>query len=101
MKDGDFEWNEAKAKDNYAKHGVSFEHARQVFSDPFGIAEYDDREEYGEQRFIRIGMVEGVLLFVVYTERDERVRIISARRAIRYEQDDYFQQNGQAYETDD
>ena len=47
----DVEWDDAKAAANYAKHGVSFRRARVVFSDPFGIAEYDDRDDYGENRF--------------------------------------------------
>ena len=55
--------------------------------------ELDDIEAYGEERFTTIGMVRGVLLFVVYTERGARVRLISARRATRYEQDDYYQQD--------
>ena len=54
----------------------------------------DDREDYGEERFVIIGMAEGdVLLFVAYTEREERIRIISARRATKHEQDDYFRQD--------
>jgi uncharacterized DUF497 family protein len=65
-----------------------------AFADPFGVGEIYDREDYGEQRFTLVGMVEGTLIFVAYTEREERVRIISARRATKYEQDDYFQQNG-------
>lgn len=61
---------------------------------PFAIERLDDREEYGEERFVVIGMAEGnSLLFVAYSEREGRIRIISARRATRYEQDDYFQQN--------
>jgi uncharacterized DUF497 family protein len=48
----------------------------------------------GEQRFVIIGMAEGcVVLFVAYTEREERIRIISARRATQHEQDDYFRQD--------
>ena len=93
MNDGNFEWDDAKAAANYAKHGVSFGRALLVFSDPFGIAEYDDRKDYDENRFTRTGMVEGTLLFVSYTERGERIRIISARRATKHEQDDYYQQN--------
>ncbi len=93
MNDGNFEWDDAKAAANYAKHGVSFGRARLVFSDPFGIAEYDDRKDYDENRFTRTGIVEGTLLFVSYTERGERIRIISARRATKHEQDDYYQQN--------
>ena len=54
----------------------------------------DDREDYGEVRFVIIGMASGaVLLFVAYTERDDRVRLISARRTTTDEQDDYYRQN--------
>jgi uncharacterized DUF497 family protein len=90
----EFEWHKAKAKDNFRRHGVSFDLAKKVFQDPFAIDRLDDREEHGEVRFAIVGMAEGkVLLFVAYTEREERIRIISARRATQYEQDDYFQQN--------
>ena len=75
-------------------HGVSFELATTLFKDPFAIERLDDREGYGEERFVIVGMAEGeVLLFVAYTERGERIRLISARRATQYEQDDYFRQN--------
>jgi uncharacterized protein len=77
-------------------HGVSFDLAKTVFKDPFAIERLDDREDYGEARFVMIGMAQGnVLLFVAYTEttNHEHIRIISARRATQYEQDDYFQQN--------
>ena len=51
-------------------------------------------KDYGEERFVIIGMAEGdVLLFVAYTERETRIRMISARRATQREQDDYFRQN--------
>jgi uncharacterized DUF497 family protein len=93
MMDGEFEWDDAKASENYAKHGVDFETATQVFQDPFALEFLDDREDYGEDRFILIGMANGVLT-VVYTERNDRVRLISARRATKHEQDNYFAQNG-------
>ena len=93
MDDDASEWDEAKAAENYVRHGVSFETARQVFRDPFAVERLDDRENYGEHRFILFGMADGALLVVVYTERSERVRLISARRATRTEQDDYFTQN--------
>jgi uncharacterized protein len=67
--------------------------ANAVFSDPFAIERLDDREEHGEERFVMIGAAEGKALFVANTEREDRIRIISARRATQYEQDDYFQQN--------
>jgi uncharacterized protein len=90
----EFEWNKAKAEANFRRHGVSFDLAKTVFSDPFAIERLDDREEHGEERFVIIGAAEGkALLFVAYTEREERIRIISARRATQNEQDDYFRQN--------
>ena len=92
MSDG-FEWDKTKDADNYAKHGVSFETATEVFKDTFAIERLDDRESYGEDRFILIGMAEGVVITVVYTERSGSIRIISARNATKHEQDDYFVQN--------
>jgi uncharacterized DUF497 family protein len=90
----EFEWHNAKADANLRAHGVSFDLAKTVFTDPFAIERLDDREDYGEARFVMIGMAEGnILLFVAYSEREERIRIISARRATQDEQDDYFQQN--------
>jgi uncharacterized DUF497 family protein len=88
------EWHDAKAEANLRTHGVSFDLAKTVFNDPFALEWLDEREEYGEERFVIIGMAEGkVLLFVAYTEREERIRIISARRVTQYEQDEYFRQN--------
>ncbi len=89
----EFEWHEAKAQANWQTHGIRFELARTVFKDPFAIELFDDRRDYGEERFIVIGMAAGqVLLFVVYTERGNRIRVISARRATKDEQDHYFKQ---------
>ena len=94
MMELEFEWHDAKAEANVRRHGVSFDLAQTVFKDPFAIERLDDRENYGEERFVIIGVAEGkVLLFVAYTERQERIRIISARRATQHEQDDYFEQN--------
>jgi uncharacterized protein len=93
MDDDSFTWDEAKAVANYAKHGVNFETAIQVFADPFAIERLDDREDYGEERFILIGMAESAILTIVYTEHDGRFRLISARGATKHEQDDYFTQN--------
>jgi len=90
----EFEWHDAKAEANLQAHGVSFDLAKTVFTDPFAVERLDDREDYGEARFVLIGMAEGnVLLFVAYTEREDRIRIISARRVTQNEQDDYFQQD--------
>jgi uncharacterized DUF497 family protein len=90
----EFEWHDAKAEANMQAHGVSFDLAKTVFKDPLAVERLDDREDYGEERFVIIGMAEGrVVVFVAYTEREERIRIISARRATQNEQDDYFRQN--------
>jgi uncharacterized DUF497 family protein len=94
MQDAEFERDDTKAAANLANHGVSFERARLVFADPCAVGRIDDRAYYGEDRFTMVGMVEDTLIFVVYTERGDRVRI-SARRATKHEQDDYFQENDQ------
>lgn len=91
MQDNEFEWDDAKADSNLQKHGVSFEAARLVFEDVFSVEEPDTSLDYGEERLLLIGMAKGELLTVVYTERDGRIRIISARKAIKREQHGYYQ----------
>ena len=89
--DGDeFEWNDAKAQSNLAKHGVGFEAAYRVFGDAFALDRLDSEIEPCEMRYLITGMVNGVLLTVVYTERGDRIRIISARKATRHEQREYY-----------
>ncbi|HME11216.1 MAG TPA: BrnT family toxin [Candidatus Acidoferrum sp.] len=91
-----FEWDKSKAEDNFRKHGIRFEFAQRVFDDVFAVEFLDDREDYGETRFVIIGAVEGCFLYVAYTEREEReedvIRIISARRATANEQEIYFEE---------
>lgn len=89
----EFEWDEAKATENYTKHGVSFDLARKVFTDTFAVERIDGRRDYGEERVTIIGMAEGRLLFVVYTMRGENIRLISARGAEPYERRYYHEQN--------
>src|SRR5437899_9166180 len=137
----DFEWDDEKAARNIRDHeGVTFEQAAAAFSDPFAVEWIDEREEYGEERSVLLGMTGGQLLslqrhliallnfapvesrfgsckrrgkatfdipinpcarsacsrsvavglYVAYTERGDNIRIISARRATRHEQDIYF-----------
>jgi uncharacterized DUF497 family protein len=62
-------------------------------SDLFAIEWIDDREAYDEERINLLGMCDGVILHVAYTERGDRTRIISARRAERHEQDRYYREN--------
>jgi hypothetical protein len=87
---GDFEWDNRKAVSNLRKHGVSFDQATLAFDDAFGLIELDDSEDYGEDRFTLIGRALGGILTVVYTERDGRIRIISAREAHDYERRNYY-----------
>jgi uncharacterized protein len=92
-----FEWDPAKADANRRKHKVSFEQARDVFKDAMAFDEPDHREDYGEDRFNRIGMVEGQLLVVTHTWRVDSdsghdvIRIISARPAERRERKRYHE----------
>jgi len=89
----DFEWDDIKAAENVRNHGVSFAQAALAFRDPFAVEWIDLREAYGEERIILLGMTGSQVLTVVYTERAERIRIISARRATKNEQDLYYRQN--------
>ena len=92
-----FQWDFRKAKANWNRHKVSFEQASDVFKDAMALDEPDEREDYGEERWNRIGLVEGRLLVVIYTERldegsgEEIVRIISARPAERRERQRYHE----------
>jgi uncharacterized DUF497 family protein len=86
-----FEWDGAKAKANAAKHGVSFEDAKEAFRDPFALELIDDRFNYGEERLVLIAMTRLGCLTVVHVERGEVSRIVSARPATRTEEDAYFQ----------
>jgi hypothetical protein len=89
----EFEWDDTKAAENVRIHGVSFAQAALAFGDPFAVEWIDLRGDYGEERIILLGMTGSQILTVVYTERGERIRIISARRATRNEQDLYYREN--------
>ena len=82
-----FEWDGAKAAANWRDHDVAFEQAIEAFRDPFAVETIDDRQDYGEERINLLGMSDSVILHVTYTERGNRIRIISAPRADRHEQD--------------
>ncbi len=74
-----YEWDEAKAASNLAKHGVSFLDATEVFEDPHGLDLDVNRAADGELRSKRVGKFEGRLLAVVYTLRGDVFRLISVR----------------------
>ncbi|MCC7041158.1 MAG: BrnT family toxin [Burkholderiales bacterium] len=90
----DFEWDASKAARNLKKHGVAFEDAARVFLDDGRLEIHDGREDYGEDRWATIGQVHVAILYVVYTVRHEdTIRIISARRALSHEQEQYREAN--------
>jgi uncharacterized DUF497 family protein len=83
-----FEWDPAKAKSNQEEHGVDFADAVQVFNNPY--LNKEDTDAVGDQVFVALGMDNlGRLLVVVYAYREDRVRLISARKATRKEGKDY------------
>lgn len=90
MRDDRFEWDDRKAASNLRKHGVSFEDARLAFDDAAGFDE--DDADPDEERWKRYGSTPTGILVVIYTERGNRIRIISARTATRHEQDLYNRQ---------
>lgn len=88
-----FEWDEEKARINLDRHGISFEDAQSAFDDVNLLDSVDESHSDTELRFNLIGLTERGLLFVVYTERgDEVIRIISARKATKFEEEIYVQE---------
>ncbi len=85
----EFEFDPTKAQANFRKHGVSFSHAEQALRDPMTVT-IEDPDAVGEQRFVSLGIdALGRILVVVHTQRDERTRVISARKASRGESEQY------------
>ena len=77
-----FEWDPGKATQNYRKHGISFHEAATVFGDPLAMTYYDPDHSVSERRFITVGLSDlRRLLVVAHTDRDQSIRIISARKA--------------------
>lgn len=86
-----FEWDERKNQGNLNKHGFDFIDASRIFEQPM-IIDLDVRENYGEDRYVGIGLLDGRVVVVIYTEpNDETVRVISLRKALSYERRRYEQ----------
>lgn len=84
----DFEWDDGKARSNQLKHGVDFADAVAVFRDDRALTIQDEHAD--EERFVTIGVdAFGRVLVVIYAWRGERIRLISARKATKYEQAQY------------
>lgn len=89
MMSQDFEWDKAKAAKNLTKHGVPFEYATRVFDDARRVEREDRRRNYGEDRRVVVGTIEGRLFVIVYTRRGDVTRLISARKANAREQENH------------
>jgi uncharacterized protein len=87
-----FEWDENKRQTNLRKHGIDFVDVEEVF-DGYTLTIEDDREDYGKQRFITLGMIQGRVVVVAHTEDEqtETIRVFSVRKATKYEQKKYFE----------
>jgi hypothetical protein len=91
----EFEWDEAKRLDNLKNHGLDFEDAKVVFNDEAYVIE-DARRDYGEKRFILFGPLFGRIVVVVFTVRNDSIRIISMRKANQREQSYYAKKRSEA-----
>ena len=86
-----FEWDEAKRRTNLWHHGIDFAEVREVFeSAPFTLT--DNRYDYGETRYLTLGLLRGRVVAIVHTETENVIRLISARWASKHEEIKYFKE---------
>jgi uncharacterized DUF497 family protein len=88
-----FVWDEAKRKSNLAKHGLDFADAHRVFDGAVAL-QPDRRFDYGEERMLAAGMLDGFVVIVVHMESDDTIRIISMRKGTKNEANFYFENIG-------
>jgi uncharacterized protein len=86
-----FEWDEDKRLLNLSKHGIDFADAEKIFAG-FILTAEDRSNDYGEQRFLTLGLLEDQVVSVAHTERNENIRLISIRKATKHEARFYFSQ---------
>jgi uncharacterized DUF497 family protein len=79
-----FEWDEAKNRENIRKHGLDFADAWEIFDAPV-LTNLDAREDYGEDRRVGLGLLKNFIVVVTYTEREDVIRLISLRKALKHE----------------
>jgi uncharacterized DUF497 family protein len=79
-------WNEIKRRENIRKHGIDFKDAVEIFNYPM-LTNIDNRHDYGEERWVGIGFMKGIITVIAYTENDDKniIRLISARKATKNE----------------
>jgi uncharacterized DUF497 family protein len=85
----EFKWNEKKPRANILDHGFDFVDAKEVFKG-FTFTIEDDRFDYGEERFITLGLLKGTVVVIAHTEKGNEVRVISMRKATKHEQKIYL-----------
>ena len=87
-----YEWDDDKNWKNVEKHGIDFETAKRIFDSPI-VSRRDERKDYNEIRYVSIGIIDQVaMIVVVHTNRQDRIRLISARPASRRERRIYYEQ---------
>lgn len=84
-----FEWDEKKRQINLKKHGIDFAEIWQVFENEI-VTDVDSKFDYGETRYLTLGLFGGMVVAVSHTEDDDIIRFISVRRAEKYEEQIYF-----------
>jgi uncharacterized protein len=86
-----FEWDEEKRRANIIGHSLDFADSWEIFEGPM-LTGLDEREDYGEDRWIGIGLLKGIVVVIVFTERGEdTIRVISLRKALKHERIKYEQ----------
>ena len=85
----DFKWDESKNKTNISERGLDFADAYQIFDAPM-LVRIDNRKDYGEERFVGIGLLKNLVVVIVFSEPNEQtIRIISLRKALKYEREQF------------
>lgn len=87
----EYEWDEAKRRSNIRKHGIDFIGVERVFAGTT-VTIRDERLDYGESRFITLGVLSDRVVVIVHTETPKVIRIISIRKATKYEEASYFKE---------
>lgn len=85
-----FEWDENKNKSNIQKHAIDFSDSAKIFNQTM-VIKLDERADYGESRWIGLGQLEDIVIVMVFTKRNDNVRIISIRKANKQERRIYFE----------
>jgi uncharacterized DUF497 family protein len=86
-----YEWDEAKRQSNIQKHGIDFRGIERVFAGET-VTTLDDRFDYGESRYVTVGVLSGRVVVIAHTETQEVIRIISVRKATKHEATSYFKE---------